>query len=121
VREVGPGTLARARVLSQHLQCCAGTTSCLKGVQLKVGGPRSWRVILTRRSRMRSPQLRSRRPRVALDADYVLVATGRRPFTSNLGLEKLNIAMKGPFVQVNEYRLYLGTGSEHRMIRSVSD
>jgi len=38
-----------------------------------------------------------------IDADYVLVATGRRPYTTNLGLEKLGITMKGPFIQVNDH------------------
>ena len=39
-----------------------------------------------------------------LDADVVLVSTGRRPFTKNIGLEALNIATdKAGRIQVNEH------------------
>lgn len=38
-----------------------------------------------------------------VQADYVLVATGRRPFLTNLGIEKLGVAMQGPFVKVNSH------------------
>lgn len=38
-----------------------------------------------------------------LEADVVLVSTGRRPYLAGLGLEKLGVQMKGPFVQVDEH------------------
>jgi len=38
----------------------------------------------------------------SMSADVVLVATGRRPFTKNLGLEKLGVAMKGLQVVTND-------------------
>jgi dihydrolipoamide dehydrogenase len=36
-----------------------------------------------------------------LDADYVLVAVGRRPNSKGLGLEALGVTMAGPFVKVD--------------------
>jgi hypothetical protein len=41
VRKVDPGTLARARVLSPHLRCCAGTTLCLPCVERQLAGARN--------------------------------------------------------------------------------
>lgn len=38
-----------------------------------------------------------------IEADKVLVSVGRRPVTKGLGLENLNIAMKGNGVAVNEF------------------
>jgi len=38
-----------------------------------------------------------------IEADYVLVATGRRPFVDGLGIDKLNIEREGPFVKINEH------------------
>ncbi len=42
-------------------------------------------------------------PTTELEADYCLVAVGRRPYTDNLGLEKIGVAIdKGGFVRVNK-------------------
>lgn len=37
------------------------------------------------------------------EADIVLVATGRRPYTEGLGLDKLGVEMQGPFIKVNKH------------------
>jgi len=42
-------------------------------------------------------------PEQKLDADIVLVATGRRPFIDNLGLDKFGVAMEGRFVKVDKH------------------
>ena len=38
----------------------------------------------------------------AIDADYVLVAVGRRPNSKGLGLEALGVEMAGPFIKVDK-------------------
>jgi dihydrolipoamide dehydrogenase len=85
----------------------ASATPSDKGVQLKVGGASllacNLNAALTNAFATAQIAPAKGGAEETLDADYVLVATGRRPFTANLGLEKLNIAMKGPFVQVNDH------------------
>ena len=39
-----------------------------------------------------------------IDADYVLVAVGRRPVTKGFGLEELGVEMAGPFLKVDLQR-----------------
>ena len=41
-------------------------------------------------------------PARELAADRILVATGRRPRTEGLGLERLDLTMNGPFVRIDE-------------------
>jgi dihydrolipoamide dehydrogenase len=41
-------------------------------------------------------------PTHELAADRILVATGRRPRTEGLGLERLDLTMNGPFVRIDE-------------------
>jgi len=41
-------------------------------------------------------------PARELAADRILVATGRRPRTEGLGLERLDLTMNGPFVSIDE-------------------
>ena len=41
-------------------------------------------------------------PKRSIAADWILVATGRRPRLAGFGLERLDLTMNGPFVQVDE-------------------
>ena len=46
--------------------------------------------------------LRPMGPRGGLKAEKVLVAVGRRPRTQGFGLERLDLAMSGPFLRIDE-------------------
>jgi dihydrolipoamide dehydrogenase len=52
-----------------------------------------------------------------IQADKVLVAIGRRPFTEGLGLEKLGIAMDGPRLAVDDHF----RSTSHKSVYAIGD